>query len=179
MAEKTAKENALEIAQILEDGKAENVTVIDVSELNSWTDFFVIGTIHSSAHWQGLAKQVKDYVAENELEIHPRSAKRFKIAFISPTDIPAFFASSLWFASGRLSNVFAMLCKVTTSLFMISIYHKSDFWKTGNIQIFMTDSPSKSFPAIFTGFDFPSFLPSMMSTRESKSSVPSFFASWE
>lgn len=71
MAEiKTAQQEALEIAQMLEDSKAENVTVIDVSELNSWTDFFVIATIHSSAHWQGLAKQVKDYVKENGMEIH-------------------------------------------------------------------------------------------------------------
>lgn len=67
---KTAEQNALEIAQLLEDSKADNVSVIDVSELNSWTDFFVIATIHSSAHWQGLAKQVKDYVKENEMEIH-------------------------------------------------------------------------------------------------------------
>ncbi len=68
--EKTAKENALEIAQILEDGKGEDVRVIDVSELNSWTDFFVICTIHSSAHWQGLAKQIKDYVKDSDMQIH-------------------------------------------------------------------------------------------------------------
>ena len=67
---KTAQEEALEIAKILEDSKAEDVSVIDVSELNSWTDFFVIATIHSSAHWQGLAKQIKDYVKENEMQIH-------------------------------------------------------------------------------------------------------------
>ncbi|WP_191017548.1 ribosome silencing factor [Treponema zioleckii] len=68
--EKTAKEKALEIAQILEDGKGEDVRVIDVSELNSWTDFFVICTIHSSAHWQGLAKQIKDYVKDSDMQIH-------------------------------------------------------------------------------------------------------------
>ena len=67
---KTAEQNALEIAKMLEDGKAENVVVLDVSELNSWTDFFVIATIHSSTHTQGLAKQIKDYVKENEMEIH-------------------------------------------------------------------------------------------------------------
>ena len=67
---KTAEQNALEIAQLLEDSKAENVSVLDVSELNSWTDYFVIATIHSSAHWQGLAKQIKDYVKENGMEIH-------------------------------------------------------------------------------------------------------------
>lgn len=68
--EKTAKEEALEIAQLIEDGKGEDVSVIDVHELNSWTDYFVIATIHSSAHWQGLAKQIKDYVNENDMKIH-------------------------------------------------------------------------------------------------------------
>lgn len=67
---KTTQEKALEIARILEESKAEDVSVIDVSELNSWTDFFVIATIHSSAHWQGLAKQVKDYAKENDMEIY-------------------------------------------------------------------------------------------------------------
>ncbi|MBQ7538399.1 ribosome silencing factor [Treponema sp.] len=67
---KTAEENALALAQILEDSKADDVCVIDVSELNSWTDFFVIATVHSTAHTQGLAKQIKDYVKENEMEIH-------------------------------------------------------------------------------------------------------------
>lgn len=67
---KTAEQKAVEIAQILEDSKAENVSVLDVSELNSWTDYFVIATVHSAAHWQGLAKQVKDYVKANDMEIH-------------------------------------------------------------------------------------------------------------
>lgn len=67
---KTDKEKALEIAQLMEDGKGSNVTVIDVSELSSWTDYFVIVTVTSSAHWQGLYKQVKEYIKDNELEIH-------------------------------------------------------------------------------------------------------------
>ena len=52
--EKTIKEMALEIAALLEDGKGQDVTVLDVSKLNSWTDFFVIATISSGPHWQGL-----------------------------------------------------------------------------------------------------------------------------
>ena len=43
---KTIKEKALEIAQLMEDYKGENVTVIDVSQLNSWTDYFIIVTIN-------------------------------------------------------------------------------------------------------------------------------------
>ena len=72
---KEMNEKALEIAQLLEDGKGQNVVVLDVSELNSWTDYFVIATISSSAHWQGLFRQVKDYAKENELEIHKTAQK--------------------------------------------------------------------------------------------------------
>lgn len=67
---KTIKEKALEIAQMMEDGKGQDVAVIDVSKLNSWTDFFIIVTVTSSAHWQGLFKQIKDYVKVNDMEIH-------------------------------------------------------------------------------------------------------------
>ena len=75
MKKKTAKEKALEIAQLMIDFKGEDVTVIDVSKLNSWTDYFVIVTINSSTHWKGLYKQVKDYVKANDLEIHVPNRK--------------------------------------------------------------------------------------------------------
>lgn len=67
--EKTDQQKALEIAQLMEDGKGLDVTVIDVSELNSWTDYFVIVTVTSGAHWQGLYRSVKEYISENDMEI--------------------------------------------------------------------------------------------------------------
>ncbi len=67
---KTEEEKALEIAQLMEDGKGLDVSVLDISELNSWTDFFVIVTVTSGPHWQGLYKSVKDYAAQNDMEIH-------------------------------------------------------------------------------------------------------------
>ncbi|MDE5615061.1 MAG: ribosome silencing factor [Treponemataceae bacterium] len=73
---KTIQEQALELAQELENGKAENVTVIDVSGLNSWTDFFVIATVRSAAQIQGLQKQVKDYVKANDMQIHVTNRKQ-------------------------------------------------------------------------------------------------------
>jgi len=73
---KSIQEEALEIAGLLEDGKAEQVTVIDVSELNSWTDFFVIATVRSGMQVQGLQKQVKDYVKENDMQIHLTNRKQ-------------------------------------------------------------------------------------------------------
>ncbi len=68
--EKSESDKALEIASLMEDGKAKDVVVLDVSELNSWTDYFVIATISSSAHWQGLFRQLKDYAKGNDLELH-------------------------------------------------------------------------------------------------------------
>ncbi len=72
---KTMEEKAKEIAKLMEDGKGENVVLLDISKLNSWTDYFVIVTVNSSAHWQGLYKQVKDYIKQNDLEIHLTNKK--------------------------------------------------------------------------------------------------------
>ncbi len=72
---KSVEEKAIEIARLVEDGKGIDVSLIDVSGLNSWTDYFVISTVTSSAHWQGLYKQVKDYIKENDLEIHLTNRK--------------------------------------------------------------------------------------------------------
>lgn len=72
---KNEKQKALEIAQLMEDGKGQNVKVIDISKLNSWTDYFIIVTITSSAHWQGLYKTIKDYVKENDMQIHITNQK--------------------------------------------------------------------------------------------------------
>ena len=72
---KTMEEKAIEIARLMEDGKGNNVTLLDISGLNSWTDYFVIVTVNSSAHWQGLYKQIKEYIKENDLEIHVTNRK--------------------------------------------------------------------------------------------------------
>ena len=72
---KTTEEKAKELALLIEDGKGIDVTLLDVSGLNSWTDYFVISTVTSSAHWQGLYKQVKEYIKDNDLEIHLTNRK--------------------------------------------------------------------------------------------------------
>ena len=72
---KTMEEKAIEIARLMEDGKGNDVTLLDISGLNSWTDYFVIVTVTSSAHWQGLYKQIKEYIKDNDLEIHVTNRK--------------------------------------------------------------------------------------------------------
>ena len=72
---KTMEEKAVEIARLMDDGKGIDVTLLDISGLNSWTDYFVIVTVTSSAHWQGLYKQIKEYIKDNDLEIHVTNRK--------------------------------------------------------------------------------------------------------
>ena len=72
---KTKKKKAIEIARLMEDGKGNDVTLLDISGLNSWTDYFVIVTVNSSTHWQGLFKDVKNYIKDNDLEIHLTNKK--------------------------------------------------------------------------------------------------------
>lgn len=72
---KSVEEKAKEIAKLMEDGKGKNVTLLDISGLNSWTDYFVIVTVNSSTQWQGLYKDVKDYIKDNDLQIHLTNKK--------------------------------------------------------------------------------------------------------
>jgi|SRR5574344_1117618 ribosome-associated protein len=72
---KTTEQKAKEIAKLMEDGKGKDVSLIDISGLNSWTDYFVIVTINSSIQWQGMLKDIKAYIKENDLEIHLTNKK--------------------------------------------------------------------------------------------------------
>jgi ribosome-associated protein len=75
MDNKTTQEKAQELARLIQDGKGDNVALLDISELNSWTDYFVIATVTSSAQSQGLQKQIKDYIKDSGLEIHKTNKK--------------------------------------------------------------------------------------------------------
>ncbi len=74
--EKTTEEKARELTQLMEDGKGSDVTLMDLTGLNSWTDYFILVTVSSSTQWQGLYKLVKDYISENDLEIHKTKNKQ-------------------------------------------------------------------------------------------------------
>jgi ribosome-associated protein len=65
-ADKTA---ALELAALIRDHRGEDVIVMDLREINHWTDFFVVATVSSSAHVQGLQRHIKDYAQEKGIVI--------------------------------------------------------------------------------------------------------------
>ena len=64
-----SKEEAVEIAKVLDNHKGEDTIVIDVSEESSWTDFFVISTVNSQGHLKGVVRNVKQHLRERDLNI--------------------------------------------------------------------------------------------------------------
>jgi ribosome-associated protein len=68
---------ALELATLIKDHRGESVIVMDLRDMNYWTDFFVIATVTSSAHLQGLLRHIREYVREKGMETlsHHRKTK--------------------------------------------------------------------------------------------------------
>lgn len=67
--EKRMKDIAQRAARLLEDHKAVQTSLIDVSKVNTWTDYFIISTVMSSGHLRGLVRQLKDFFAGEDVEI--------------------------------------------------------------------------------------------------------------
>ncbi|MDR2700800.1 MAG: ribosome silencing factor [Spirochaetaceae bacterium] len=58
------------ICALLEDHKGGDVIALDLRELHSWTDFFVIATVTSNAHLEGLLRHINDYAGQEGLAIY-------------------------------------------------------------------------------------------------------------
>ncbi|MDR0321089.1 MAG: ribosome silencing factor [Treponema sp.] len=63
------------LAELLREHKGQDVSVLDLRGIIDWTDFFVITTVTSKAHMDGLERHIKDYCYENEIEIFGSSRK--------------------------------------------------------------------------------------------------------
>ena len=71
----TEEQNALDLGKLLDEHKAADVLVMDMRQLNFWTDFFVIATVTSNTHLMGLERHIRDFTREKGLEILRRSRK--------------------------------------------------------------------------------------------------------
>jgi ribosome-associated protein len=66
-------ELARKLGELLAEHNAGEVAILDLAGLNSWTDFFVIATVTSRTHAQGLIKSIRDFSRENgALILHSR-----------------------------------------------------------------------------------------------------------
>lgn len=66
---------ALELGKLLADHRGVEVVVMDMRDLNFWTDYFIIATVTSDTHSMGLERHIKEFVRERGLEIYRRSRK--------------------------------------------------------------------------------------------------------
>jgi ribosome-associated protein len=68
---------AQELGELLRDHNGKDVVVLDLRKLNIWTDFFIIATVTSHTHVQGLLRHIKEFAREKNLEIlhRPRKAE--------------------------------------------------------------------------------------------------------
>jgi ribosome-associated protein len=79
-------ETALALGSLLREHKGGDVQVLDLRELNAWTDFFVIATVTSGAHLGGLERHVKEFSRDQGIEIQRRSRKPRAESGSSPVD---------------------------------------------------------------------------------------------
>jgi ribosome-associated protein len=69
----SATEN--QIAELLREHNGQDVSVLDLRGINNWTDFFIIATVSSKTHMDGLERHIKEFCREREIEIIGSSRK--------------------------------------------------------------------------------------------------------
>jgi ribosome-associated protein len=62
-------DTAIALAKLLGEYRGGDVLVMDLRELNGWTDFFVIATVTSNTHLQGLDRHIKEFSQEQGIDI--------------------------------------------------------------------------------------------------------------
>ena len=69
-----AKE-VLAICKLLEDHRGGDIIALDLRELHLWTDFFIIATVSSGTHLQGLLRHIKDFAGSEGLSVKRRTER--------------------------------------------------------------------------------------------------------
>jgi ribosome-associated protein len=67
------------LGELLQEHKGQDVTVLDLRAVNNWTDFFIIATVSSKTHMDGLERHVKDFCHENNIGISGNSRKKHAV----------------------------------------------------------------------------------------------------
>jgi ribosome-associated protein len=63
------------LCALLEEHRAGDVVALDLRELHSWTDYFIIATVTSGAHRDGLLRHIKDFAGERDLAMRKGPGK--------------------------------------------------------------------------------------------------------
>ena len=105
----------LAVCALLEDHKGGDVIALDLRELHTWTDFFIIATVSSGAHLQGLLRHIKDYADEAGLALLRTQRKNDNsggwslvdlgtavIHLMTPTSREFYELEELWSSAGQI-----------------------------------------------------------------------------
>jgi ribosome-associated protein len=63
------------IAALLAEHRAVNPVKLDLRRFNIWTDFFVVASVTSAAHLDGLQRHLEEWAAENRAALRRRSRR--------------------------------------------------------------------------------------------------------
>ena len=75
MADNANEKTVKEIAAFIDEHNGQDTVVLNISELNSWTDYFIITTVTSSGHLRGLLNQLYQELDEKKLVLQHRHKK--------------------------------------------------------------------------------------------------------
>jgi len=64
------------ISDLLKEHKGQNVVVLDLRNISNWTDYFIIATVTSSTHMDGLERHIKTFCGENSIDNFRSSGKK-------------------------------------------------------------------------------------------------------
>jgi ribosome-associated protein len=64
------------LSGLLREHNGQDVCILDLRGINNWTDFFVIATVTSKTHMDGLERFVKDFCRENSIDILGKTGKK-------------------------------------------------------------------------------------------------------
>ena len=67
MADNANEKTVKEIAAFINEHNGQDTVVLNISELNSWTDYFIITTVTSSGHLRGLLNQLYQKLDEEKI----------------------------------------------------------------------------------------------------------------
>jgi ribosome-associated protein len=57
------------VSSLLQEHKGNDVAVLDLRDINNWTDFFIIATATSRTHMDGLERHIKEFCREKSIDI--------------------------------------------------------------------------------------------------------------
>ena len=75
MEDTVLNNTAIEIAQFIDDHKGLDTKVIDIKDQNSWTNVFIITTVNSHTHLQGIFKYLRKFLSQKGISILHRQKK--------------------------------------------------------------------------------------------------------